>query len=56
VREKPPTAGVVAGQRDAEDLGADYDVIDPVLRLGVDEGRDDRRTARRRPRRHRRTA
>jgi NAD+ synthase len=38
VREKPPTAGVVAGQRDAEDLGADYDVIDPVLRLGVDEG------------------
>ena len=40
VREKPPTAGIVAGQRDAEDLGADYTVIDPVLRLGVDEGHD----------------
>ena len=40
VVEKPPTAGVLAGQRDADDLGADYETIDPVLRLAVDEGLD----------------
>ncbi|OYR57080.1 NAD+ synthase [Halorubrum halodurans] len=38
VLEKPPTAGLLAGQRDADDLGADYDVVDSVLRLAVDEG------------------
>ncbi|GAA0526571.1 NAD+ synthase [Halorubrum aquaticum] len=38
VLEKPPTAGALAGQRDADDLGADYDVVDPVLRLAIDEG------------------
>jgi NAD+ synthase len=38
VLEKPPTAGLLVGQRDADDLGADYDVVDPVLRLAVDEG------------------
>ncbi|WP_281195411.1 NAD+ synthase [Halorubrum sp. F4] len=38
VLEKPPTPGLLAGQRDADDLGADYDVIDPALRLAVDEG------------------
>jgi len=40
VVEKPPTAGFLPGQRDADDLGAPYEVIDPVLRLGVDRGLD----------------
>ncbi len=40
VVEKPPTAGFLPGQRDADDLGAPYDVIDRVLRLGVDRGLD----------------
>jgi NAD+ synthase len=38
VVEKPPTAGFLHGQRDADDLGAPYEVIDAVLRLGVDRG------------------
>ena len=38
VLEKPPTAGLLAGQRDADDLGADYDAVDPALRLAIDEG------------------
>ena len=40
VVEKPPTAGFLPGQRDADDLGAPYEVIDAVLRLGVDRGLD----------------
>ncbi len=40
VVEKPPTAGFLPGQRDADDLGAPYDVVDPVLQLGVDHGLD----------------
>ncbi|MFO8114185.1 MAG: NAD(+) synthase [Halorubrum sp.] len=40
VVEKPPTAGFLPGQRDADDLGASYEVIDRVLRLGVDRGLD----------------
>lgn len=40
VVEKPPTAGFLPGQRDADDLGAPYEVIDPVLQLGVDRGLD----------------
>ncbi|KKF39024.1 NAD(+) synthase (glutamine-hydrolyzing) [Halorubrum saccharovorum] len=40
VVEKPPTAGFLPGQRDADDLGAPYDVIDAVLRLGVDRELD----------------
>ncbi|QAU11760.1 NAD(+) synthase [Halorubrum sp. BOL3-1] len=40
VVEKPPTAGFLPGQRDADDLGAPYGVIDPVLHLGVDRGLD----------------
>lgn len=40
VVEKPPTAGFLPGQRDADDLGAPYDVIDAALRLGVDRGLD----------------
>ncbi|MFC7187647.1 NAD+ synthase [Halorubrum yunnanense] len=40
VVEKPPTAGFLPGQRDADDLGAPYEVIDRVLRLGVDRGLD----------------
>ncbi|OYR81261.1 NAD(+) synthetase [Halorubrum sp. E3] len=40
VVEKPPTAGFLPGQRDADDLGAPYDVIDTVLRLAVDRGLD----------------
>jgi len=40
VVEKPPTAGFLPGQRDADDLGASYDVIDAVLRFGVDRGLD----------------
>ena len=40
VVEKPPTAGFLPGQRDADDLGAPYEAIDRVLRLGVDRGLD----------------
>jgi len=40
VVEKPPTAGFLPGQRDADELGAPYDVIDAVLQLGVDRGLD----------------
>lgn len=40
VVEKPPSAGFLPGQRDADDLGAPYEVIDPVLHLGVDGGLD----------------
>ncbi|WP_280585478.1 NAD+ synthase [Halorubrum sp. Boch-26] len=40
VVEKPPTAGFLPGQRDADDLGAPYEVIDRVLWLGVDRGLD----------------
>lgn len=40
VVEKAPTAGFLPGQRDADDLGAPYEVVDPVLRLGVDRGLD----------------
>ena len=38
VVEKAPTAGFLPGQRDADDLGAPYEVVDPVLHLGVDRG------------------
>ncbi|GAB6879794.1 NAD+ synthase [Halorubrum gandharaense] len=40
VREKPPSAGFLLGQRDADDLGAPYPVVDAVLHLSVDEGLD----------------
>ena len=40
VVEKPPSAGFLPGQRDADDLGAAYETIDPVLQLGVDRGLD----------------
>ncbi|QWC20624.1 NAD(+) synthase [Halorubrum sp. 2020YC2] len=40
VVEKAPTAGFLPGQRDADDLGAPYEVVDPVLHLGVDRGLD----------------
>ena len=40
VVEKPPSAGFLPGQRDADDLGAPYEVVDPVLHLGVDRGLD----------------
>lgn len=40
VVEKPPTAGFLPGQRDVDDLGAPYEAIDLVLRLGVDYGLD----------------
>ncbi len=33
VREKRPTAGFLPGQFDRDDLGAPYDVVDPILRL-----------------------
>jgi len=36
--EKAPTAGLAAGQTDAADLGAGYDVLDPCLRRVVDRG------------------
>ena len=36
--EKEPTAGLGAGQTDAADLGAPYDVLDPFLRRVVDRG------------------
>ena len=38
VIEKPPTAGFLPGQYDRDDLGAPYDVVDPVLRLAIDGG------------------
>ncbi|MES3161119.1 MAG: NAD(+) synthase [Halorubrum sp.] len=38
VVEKPPTAGILVGQRDVDDLGAPYEVIDAVLRAVIDEG------------------
>lgn len=38
VLEKAPTAGFLPGQFDRDDLGATYDVIDPVLRLAIEEG------------------
>ncbi len=41
VVDKPPSAGFLPGQRDADDLGVPYEVIDPVFRLAVDEGVDD---------------
>ncbi|WP_276299110.1 NAD+ synthase [Halorussus lipolyticus] len=34
--EKPPTAGLWAGQTDEEELGIDYDTLDAVLALHVD--------------------
>ncbi|UPV75319.1 NAD+ synthase [Halorussus limi] len=34
--EKPPTAGLWAGQTDEEELGIDYDSLDAVLALNVD--------------------
>ncbi|GAA0540285.1 NAD(+) synthase [Halorubrum ejinorense] len=40
VVEKAPSAGFLPGQRDADDLGAPYEVIDPVLHLGADRGLD----------------
>ena len=43
VVEKAPTAGFLPGQRDADDLGAPYEVVDPVLHLGVDRGLDPER-------------
>ncbi|MDB9249924.1 NAD(+) synthase [Halorubrum ezzemoulense] len=47
VVEKPPTAGFLPGQRDADDLGAPYEVVDPVLHLGVDRGLDSESVAER---------
>lgn len=43
--EKPPTAGLWAGQTDADELGAPYETIDAVLRKLVDEGCGVQRTA-----------
>ncbi|MBP1921051.1 NAD+ synthase [Halorubrum alkaliphilum] len=40
VVDKPPSAGFLPGQRDVDDLGAPYEVIDPVLRVAVDDGID----------------
>lgn len=40
VVDKPPSAGFLPGQRDIDDLGAPYDVIDPVLQLSVDRNLD----------------
>ncbi|MEY7848949.1 NAD+ synthase [Natrarchaeobius sp. A-rgal3] len=37
---KEPTAGFWAGQTDAGELGAPYDVIDPLLSRIVDDGQD----------------
>jgi NAD+ synthase len=36
--EKRPSAGLFPGRTDADELGATYDVIDPLLRRVVDEG------------------
>ncbi|MDG5775893.1 NAD+ synthase [Haloarculaceae archaeon H-GB2-1] len=37
--EKAPTAGLLPDQTDEEDLGADYETIDEILRAVVDQGR-----------------
>lgn len=42
---KEPTAGLWTGQTDEEDLGASYDVIDPILRSLVDEDKSVTTTA-----------
>ncbi|WP_132056720.1 NAD+ synthase [Halorussus amylolyticus] len=34
--EKPPTAGLWAGQTDEEELGIDYDALDAILALHID--------------------
>ncbi len=47
VVDKAPSAGFLAGQVDADDLGAPYGVVDSVLRLGVDERCDADTVARR---------
>ena len=36
--EKEPSAGLFPGQTDADELGATYDVIDPLLERVVDDG------------------
>lgn len=38
VLDRPATAGFLLGQDDRNELGAPYEVVDPVLRLAVDEG------------------
>ncbi|WP_058366282.1 NAD+ synthase [Haloparvum sedimenti] len=38
VLDRPATAGFLLGQYDRDELGAPYEVVDPVLRLAVDEG------------------
>ncbi len=35
--EKPPTAGLWAGQTDEEELGIKYEILDRILYLMVDE-------------------
>ncbi len=40
VLEKQPTAGFLPGRYDRDDLGATYDLVDPVLRLAIEEGID----------------
>ena len=42
VLDRPATAGFLLGQYDRDELGAPYEVVDPVLRLAVDEGVDGR--------------
>lgn len=39
VREKRPAAGFVPGQVDRDDLGAPYDVVDPILQLATETDR-----------------
>jgi NAD+ synthase len=38
--EKPPTAGLWAGQTDEEELGIEYDILDKILYLMVDRNFD----------------
>ncbi|WP_121821122.1 NAD+ synthase [Halostella salina] len=42
---KEPTAGLWAGQTDESEIGARYDVVDPLLRRLVDEGKRVERAA-----------
>ena len=43
--DKPPTAGLWAGQTDEEELGIKYDILDKILYLMVDKNLDDNEVA-----------
>jgi NAD+ synthase len=42
---KPPTAGLWAGQTDEEELGITYELLDKILYLMIDKNLDDKEVA-----------